>query len=47
MAEIGSVGGERLAISIGGRNLVDEAVPALREIWSAAFAHALESADVL
>jgi phosphoribosylformylglycinamidine synthase len=44
MAEIGSVGGERLAISIGGRTLIDEPVAALRELWSTAFARALESA---
>jgi phosphoribosylformylglycinamidine synthase len=46
-AVIGKVGGDRLAISLGGRNLVDEPVAALRDLWSAAFARALESADVL
>ncbi|MGH9366663.1 MAG: AIR synthase-related protein, partial [Thermoanaerobaculia bacterium] len=44
---IGKVGGGRLQISIRGRALVDEPVAALRDLWSTAFARALESADVL
>ena len=46
-AVIGKVGGDRLAISVGGKKLVDEPVSALRDLWSTAFARALESADVL
>jgi hypothetical protein len=44
---IGRVGGDRLKIAVGGRALVDEPVAALRDLWSTAFARALESADVL
>jgi phosphoribosylformylglycinamidine synthase len=46
-ALIGKVAGGRLTISVGGRNLVDESVPVLRDLWSTAFARALDSADVL
>jgi phosphoribosylformylglycinamidine synthase len=47
-AVIGKVGGERLTISAGAKKLVDEPVAALRDLWSTAFARALESAaDVL
>src|SRR5262245_48836348 len=44
---LGRVGGESLKIAVGGRTLIDEAVTALRELWSTAFAKAIESADVL
>jgi len=47
LAVIGSVGGERLAISIAGRKLIEEPVAALSELWSSAFVKAIESADVL
>jgi phosphoribosylformylglycinamidine synthase subunit PurL len=46
-AVIGKVGGDRLTISAGAKKLVDEPVAALRDLWSTAFARALESADVL
>jgi phosphoribosylformylglycinamidine synthase len=46
-AVVGRVGGDRLAISVGGRNVIDEPVSDLRTLWSTAFARALESADVL
>ena len=46
-AVIGRVAGDRLKISLQGRTLVDEQVSALRDLWSTAFAHSLESADVL
>ena len=46
-AEIGRVGGDRLDVSLRGRALLAEPVAALRELWSSAFARALESADVL
>jgi phosphoribosylformylglycinamidine synthase len=41
---IGRVGGERLLIEVGSRALVDEPLPALRELWTTAFAQAIESA---
>jgi phosphoribosylformylglycinamidine synthase II len=44
---IGRVGGERLKIAALGRTLIDEPVAALFDLWSTAFAHALEAADVL
>jgi phosphoribosylformylglycinamidine (FGAM) synthase-like enzyme len=44
---IGRVGGDRLRISVAGRSLIDEDVARLTEIWKTAFAHAMESADVL
>ncbi len=47
MAVIGRVAGDRLRIALRGRTLVDEPVAALRDLWSTAFARALESADVL
>jgi len=43
----GWVGGERLTISAGSRVVIDEPVAALSSLWRSAFAHALESADVL
>jgi phosphoribosylformylglycinamidine synthase II len=46
-AVIGKVGGDRLSISLAGRKLVDESVAGLHDLWSTAFARALESADVL
>ena len=46
-ALIGRVGGNNLKISVRGRGLIDEPVSALRELWSGAFASALESADIL
>ena len=46
-AVIGRAGGGRLKISLRGRTLVDEPVAALRDLWSTAFARALEAADVL
>ncbi|HKD20178.1 MAG TPA: AIR synthase related protein, partial [Thermoanaerobaculia bacterium] len=47
LALIGAVGGERLAISVSGRTLIDESVASLSELWSGAFAKAIESADLL
>jgi phosphoribosylformylglycinamidine synthase len=47
LARIGRVGGKRLKISIGGVVVIDEAVLPLAELWKTAFAHAMESADVL
>jgi phosphoribosylformylglycinamidine synthase len=47
LAVIGAVGGERLEISAGGRRLIDEPVAGLSNLWSKAFAKAIESADVL
>ena len=44
---IGTVGGESLRIAVNGRTLVDEPLPALRELWTTAFARALASAEVL
>jgi hypothetical protein len=44
---IGRVGGECLKIGAGGRSIVDEPVAVLRELWSTAFARAIEAADVL
>jgi phosphoribosylformylglycinamidine synthase subunit PurL len=41
---IGRVGGERLRIEVGTRALVDEPLAALRELWTTAFARAIESA---
>jgi phosphoribosylformylglycinamidine synthase len=46
-ARIGTVGGARLTISLGGRAVVDEEVAALRDLWTSAFARAIESAEVL
>jgi phosphoribosylformylglycinamidine synthase len=46
-AVIGKVEGDRLAASLRGRKLLDEPLAALRDLWSTAFARALESADVL
>ncbi len=47
MARIGRVGGDRLAISIGARPVINEAVAALAEIWKTSFAASMEAADVL
>src|SRR5262249_5290492 len=44
---LGRVGGERLKIAIAGRTVVEESVASLRELWSTAFARALDAADVL
>jgi hypothetical protein len=44
---LGRVGGARLAISAGGRRLVDEDVFGLKELWSSAFEKAIAAADVL
>jgi len=44
---IGRVGGERLEIAAGGRVLIGESVAALRDLWTTAFARAIESAEVL
>jgi phosphoribosylformylglycinamidine synthase subunit PurL len=41
---IGRVGGERLRIEVGSQALVDEPLAALRELWTTAFARAIESA---
>ena len=46
-AVIGRVGGSRLKIAVRDRVLIDEPVSELRELWSGAFAGALESADIL
>src|SRR6266545_805522 len=42
-AVVGRVGGGSLTISVG-RKVIDESVSALRDLWSTAFARALESA---
>jgi hypothetical protein len=47
MARIGRVGGDRLAISIGARPVINEAVAALAEVWKTSFAASMEAADVL
>ena len=44
---IGRVGGDRLRIAAGGHTLVDESVASLAEVWTTAFAQAIEAADVL
>ena len=44
---VGRVGGDRLRISVRGGMLIDEPVAELTQLWRTAFAHALESADVL
>jgi phosphoribosylformylglycinamidine synthase len=45
---IGRVGGERLRVAVEDRNLVDEPVAELRELWTTAFTRAIEQApDVL
>jgi phosphoribosylformylglycinamidine synthase len=46
-APIGSVGGERLRISLDGRKVVDEDVASLRDLWTSAFERAIESGEVL
>ena len=43
----GWVGGDRFRMEARGRQLIDEPVAELAELWRTAFAHALESADVL
>jgi phosphoribosylformylglycinamidine synthase len=43
----GWVGGDTLRIEARGNQLIDEPVAALTDLWRTAFAHALESADVL
>jgi len=47
LVAIGAVGGARLRISLGERELVDEDVLALRNLWKTAFERAIESAEVL
>jgi phosphoribosylformylglycinamidine synthase len=47
MARIGRVGGDRLAISVGDRPVINEAVAALAEMWKTSFAAAMEAGDVL
>jgi phosphoribosylformylglycinamidine synthase len=44
---LGRVGGDRLHAAAAGRPLLGEAIAALSEVWSTAFARAIESADVL
>jgi phosphoribosylformylglycinamidine synthase II len=44
---IGSVGGDRLRITVGGRPLIDEGLCGLTELWRKAFVHAIEAPDVL
>jgi phosphoribosylformylglycinamidine synthase len=44
---LGRVSGDRLRISLEGRVLIDESVASLNEIWTSAFARAMEAADVL
>ena len=44
---VGWVGGDRLRIEARGRQLIDEPLAALTELWRTAFARAIESADVL
>jgi hypothetical protein len=44
---VGRVAGDRLRISVRGEFLIDEPVADLARLWRTAFAHALESADVL
>jgi phosphoribosylformylglycinamidine synthase len=43
----GWVGGDRFRMEARGRQLIDEPMSELAELWRTAFAHALESADVL
>jgi phosphoribosylformylglycinamidine synthase len=47
LARLGRVGGKRLKIAVGRRVVLDEDVATLAELWKRAFAHAMESADVL
>ena len=47
LAVVGRVGGDRLRISVHGVMLIDEPVAELAHLWRTAFAHAIESADVL
>ncbi len=44
---LGRVGADRLRIHIGARTLLDESVEALNDLWTTAFARAMEAADVL
>jgi phosphoribosylformylglycinamidine synthase len=46
-AVVGAVGGARLRISVGDRQLIDEDVAALRDLWKTAFERAIESGEVL
>ena len=47
LAVLGSVGGDRLRISVRGRSVVDEDLAVLDALWRGAFAKAIEAADVL
>ncbi len=47
LARIGRVGGKTLKVSVRKRIVLDEDVAALAELWKGAFAHAMESADIL
>ena len=46
-AVVGAVGGARLRISVGSRQLIDEDVATLRDLWKTAFERAIESGEVL
>jgi phosphoribosylformylglycinamidine synthase len=46
-AVVGRVTGNRLRLGVGGRNVLDESVGALNDLWISAFARAMEAADVL
>jgi hypothetical protein len=46
-AHIGRVGGQALRIAIGKNVVIDEKIAALAQIWTTAFAAAMEAADVL
>ena len=46
-AHIGRVGGPALRVAIGKKVFIDEKVAALAQIWTTAFAEAMEAADVL
>jgi hypothetical protein len=44
---VGTVGGPSLRIAAGTKILLEESVSSLSQLWSTAFARAMESADVL
>jgi hypothetical protein len=46
-AVLGSIGGDRVRVSVRGTTLVDEDLAALTELWRSAFRRAIEAADVL
>jgi len=44
---VGTVGGSNLRLAAGAKVLLEESVSSLSQLWSTAFARAMESADVL